>query len=62
MEGIVSVAFLHIDQIQNLDVISFLLQKISGITQNLTFRIQHHITAVALHDIGLAIESRLTGT
>ena len=59
---IVAMAFLHVDQIQHLNVISLFLQEITAIPKHFAFRVQNHIAAGGIHKAGLGKESSFTGT
>ena len=59
---IVAMAFLHVDQIQHLNVVSLFLQEITAIPKHFAFRIQNHIAAGGVHKAGLGKEASFTGT
>ena len=55
-EGIVAVAFLHVDQIDDLDLIALRLQQSACVAQKLAFRVEHDIGSVGVHDIRIGKE------
>ena len=61
-EGIVAVAFLHVDQIDDLDLIALRLQQAARIAQKLALRVQNDKRRICVHDIRLGIEPGFAGT
>ena len=48
---VVAMAFLHVDEIQHLDVVPLGREKVSGITQKLTLRVKHNIAGICLTQV-----------
>lgn len=59
---VVTERLFHIDQVKHLDLVAPGFQKVACIAEQLAFRISNQERAIALHDIGLCIKSRLAGT
>ena len=55
-EGIVAVAFLHVDQIDDLDLVPLRLQQASRVAQKLALRVQNYKRRICVHDIRFGIE------
>ena len=61
-EGVVAVAFLHVQQVDDLDHIALCHQQGTDIPEHFRFRVQDHITAAGEHQGDLGKETSLTGT
>ena len=58
-KGVITVAALHVQQIQHPHLVAFLLQEITGIPDQLALRIENHKAGVGLTEIGFCVKSRL---
>ena len=58
-EGVITVAALHVQQIQHPHFIALLLQQITGIPDQLALRIEDHKAGVGLAEIRFCVKSRL---
>ena len=61
-KGIVAMAFLHVDKVNHLDLIALCFEQRTGVSEQLTFRVQDDKRGVGIHDVGLGIEPCFTGT
>ena len=61
-EGVIAMAFLHVDEIQYFDGVSPLFQKVATVPEHFAFGIQHHITAGSIHKARLGEEAGFTCT
>ena len=61
-EGVITVALRHVDKVDYADIITFLLQQVSGVSQQLAFGVQAHERRVRVHNVGLGKETGFTGT
>ena len=52
-------AFLHVDEIQHLDVVPLGREQVSGITQKLTLRVKHNIAGIGLTQVRFGEKPRL---
>ena len=50
-------AFLHINEVKDFDLIALLLQQMTGIPEQLTLWVKHNKRSIRIHNIGLGIEA-----
>lgn len=55
-------AFVHVDQIQDFNLVALTLEEISGVSQNFSLRVKDHKATVDVDDVGFGEEPRFTGT
>ena len=55
-------AFVHVDEIQYLDLITLFFEQIATIPKHFRLRVQYHIAAGGIHEIDFGKESGFTGT
>ena len=55
-------AFLHINEVKDFDLIALLLQQMAGIPEKLTLWVKHNKRSVRIHNVGLGVEACFTCT
>ena len=53
-------AFLHINEVKDFDLIALLLQQMTGIPEQFTFGVKHHEACIGIHNVGLGVEACFT--
>ena len=55
-------AFLHINEVKDFDLIALLLQQMAGIPEKLTLGVKHNERSIRIHNVGLGVEASFAGT
>ena len=61
-ERVVAMAFLHINEVKDFDLIALLLQQMTGIPEQFTLWVKHNKRSIRIHNVGLGVEACFTCT
>ena len=61
-EWVVAMAFLHINEVKDFDLIALLLQQMTGIPEQFTLWVKHNKRSIRIHNVGLGVEACFTCT
>ena len=61
-ERVVAMAFLHINEVKDFDLIALLLQQMTGIPEQFTLWVKHNERSIRIHNVGLGVEACFTCT